>query len=272
MTSAPHQMQAVLAETRGGPLRLVQVSKPHPGPGDVLVRVMASAINSLDAKILEGTADHARQAMPAILGIDMAGIVVAAGRDISTFQEGDAVYGMAGGVGGAPGSLAEFMGADARLLARKPAKLSMREAAAVPLVFITAWEGLVDRAEVRAGQHILVQGGAGGVGQMVLQIASARGATTCATGSPSARTAIERLGARFVDKAEPAADITSRLTDGQGFDIVFDTVGGAALDASFAMVRRFGHVVSALGWAPTRWRRCHSGRPRILESSRCCRC
>jgi NADPH:quinone reductase len=124
----------------------------------------------------------------------------------------------------------------------------MREAAALPLVFITAWEGLIDRAAVRAGQHVLVQGGAGGVGQMVLQIARARGATTTASGSPASRTTIERLGARFVDKAEPAAAIVARLADGKGFDIVFDTAGGATLDASFAMVQRFGHVVSILGW------------------------
>ena len=140
------------------------------------------------------------------------------------------------------------MVADARLLAHKPANLSMREAAALPLVFITAWEGLIDRAAVHAGQHVLVQGGAGGVGQMVLQLARARGATISATGSSAARTTIERLGARFVEKAEPAADIVARLTGRKGFDTVYDTSGGASLDAGFAMVRRFGHVVSTLGW------------------------
>ena len=243
---APDVMQAVVAETKAGSLRLVQVPTPHPGPGDMLVRVVASGVNPLDTKILAGTADHERQALPAILGIDMAGIV--AGGETTKFQAGDAVYGMAGGVGGHPGSLAEYMVAEARLLARKPANLSMREAAALPLVFITAWEGLIDRAAVRAGRHVLVQGGAGGVGQMVLQIARARGATTTATGSPASRTAIERLGAQFADKAEPAASIVARLTGGQGFDIVFDTAGGASLDAAFAMVRRFGHVVSILGW------------------------
>jgi len=248
MISIPHLMQAVLAEAKGEPLRLVQVRTPHAGPGEVLVRVAASGVNPLDAKILTGTADHARQALPAILGIDMAGVVVAAGKDATQFREGDAVYGMAGGVGGYPGSLAEYMAVDARLLARKPATLTMREAAALPLVFITAWEGLVDRAAIRAGQHLQVQGGAGGVGQMVLQIASARGAMTSATGSPSARAAIERLRARFVDKAEAPADVVARETDGKGFDVVFDTAGGASLDASFAMVRRFGHVVSTLGW------------------------
>ena len=248
MNSIPRLMQAVLAEAKGAPLRLVRVSTPDPGPGDVLVRVVASAVNPLDTKIHAGTADHARQPLPAILGIDLAGIVVRCGDGVRRFREGDAVFGMAGGVGGTPGSLAEYMAVDARLLAHKPVNLTMREAAALPLVFITAWEGLVDRAAVRAGQRILVQGGAGGVGQMALQIARARGAITFGSGSPSARAAIEQLGAQYVDRAESAADIVARLTGGRGFDMVFDTAGGASLDAAFAMVRRFGHVVSALGW------------------------
>ena len=244
----PHLMQALLAEAKGEPLRLVEVSTPHPGPGEVLLRVVASAVNPLDTKIRAGAADHARQALPAILGIDVAGVIVALGDAVTTFQEGDAVFGMAGGIGGLPGSLAEFMVADARLLARKPANLILREAAALPLVFITAWEGLVDRAALRAGQHVLVQGGAGGVGQMALQIARARGAIISATGSGSARGAIEALGAQYVDRTEAPADVVTRLTGGRGFDVVFDTAGGTSLDASFAMVRRFGHVVSALGW------------------------
>ena len=118
MTGIPNLMQAVLAQPEGA-LRLVQVSTPQPGPGEVLVRVVASAINPLDVKILAGTAEHARQALPTILGIDVAGIVVAVGDGTTKFQEGDAVYGMAGGVGGCPGSLAEYIAADARLLARK---------------------------------------------------------------------------------------------------------------------------------------------------------
>jgi hypothetical protein len=89
----------------------------------------------------------------------LAGIVEAVGQDVEAFQEGDAVYGMTGGVGGLPGSLAEYAAVDATLLATKPANLTMREAAAVPLVFITAWEGLVDRAGARAGQKVLIQGG-----------------------------------------------------------------------------------------------------------------
>ena len=244
----PHVMRAVLAEAEGEPLRLVQVPTPHPGLGEVLLRVVASAVNPLDTKIRAGAAEHARQALPAILGIDVAGVVVACGDAVTAFEEGDAVYGMAGGVGGFPGALSEYMTADARLLARKPANLTMRETAALPLAFITAWEGLVDRAAVRSGQHVVVLGGAGGVGQMVLQIARAHDAVTSAIGSPAARTAIEALGAHYAERAELAADIAARLTGGRGFDIVFDTVGGTSLDAAFMMVRRFGHVVSALGW------------------------
>src|SRR5271170_1887303 len=129
-----------------------------------------------------------------------------------------------------------------------PAILAMREAAAFPLVFITAWEGLVDRAAVRSRQTVLVQGGAGGVGSMVIQIAKSLGAEVCGTGSPSSRPTIERLGAQFVARSEPVADYVGRLTGGRGFDLIYDTVGGAVLDASFEAVRRFGHVVSCLGW------------------------
>jgi NADPH2:quinone reductase len=248
MSGVPHLMQALLAEDKAQPLRLMQVSTPRPGMGEVLMRVAASGVNPLDAKILAGAADHARQPLPAILGMDVAGVVVALGEGVTEFRIGDAVFGMAGGVGGHAGSLAEYMTTDARLLAPKPINLTMREAAVLPLVLITAWEGLVDRAGVHAGQQVLVQGGAGGVGQMALQIARARGATTYGAGSPAARDAIERLGAVFVDKAQTPSDVVARLTDGRGFDIVFDTAGGQSLDAAFAMVRRFGHVVSALGW------------------------
>jgi len=248
MSDIPHLMQAIVAEAPGGPLRLVQVATPGAGPGQVLVRVAASGVNPLDTKILASSADHARQALPAILGLDVAGIVVAVGEGVTTWREGDAVCGMIGGVGGHQGSLAEYVAVDKRLITRKAANLTIREAAALPLVFITAWEGLVDRARVGGGQHVLVQGGAGGVGQMVLQIASAFGARIAATGSPKSRTAIERLGATFVDRSETAAEVVARLTEGQGFDVVYDTAGGASLDASFTMVRRFGHVVSALGW------------------------
>ncbi len=246
--TAPATMRAAILEAHGAPLRLAAIPRPTPGPGQALVRIAASGVNPLDVKIQAGAAAHARHQPPAVLGLDLAGTVEALGPGVTRFRPGDAVYGMTGGVGGHQGSLAELAAVDVDLLALKPAGLGMREAAALPLVFITAWEGLVDRAAVGAGQTVLVQGGAGGVGHMAVQIARAFGAEVFATGSPSSRAAIERLGARFVDRSEQVADQVQRLTDGRGFDLVYDTVGGAVLDASFASVRRFGHVVSCLGW------------------------
>jgi NADPH:quinone reductase-like Zn-dependent oxidoreductase len=241
-------MQAALLEAHGAPFRLANVARPVAGEGEVLVRVAASGVNPLDLKIREGVADHARQKLPAILGIDLAGTVVATGRGVARFRPGDEVFGMTGGVGGHQGSLAQYAAVDADLLALKPANFSMREASVVPLVFITAWEGLVDRMAVRAGQAVLVLGGAGGVGQMAIQIARARGAEVFATGSASSKQTIEGLGASFIDRAETVAAFVTRLTGDRGFDLVYDTVGGTTLDGAFAAVRRFGHVASALGW------------------------
>jgi NADPH2:quinone reductase len=248
MTSGP-DMQAAILDAPNAPFRLAPIARPTAGPGEVLVRISASGINPLDGKIRAGAAAHAQQKLPAVLGLDCAGIVGAVGEGVTRFRAGDAVIGMIGGVGGHQGTLAEFAAAPAALLARKPANLGMREAAAIPLVFITAWEGLMDRAKLQAGQSVLVQGGAGGVGQMAVQIARAFGATVFATGaSGRSRAAIERLGAGFIDRVEPVADYVARLTGGRGFDVVFDTGGGASLDASFQSVCRFGHVVSSLGW------------------------
>lgn len=241
-------MQVALLETHGAPFRLTTVARPVTGPGEVLVRVAASGVNPLDLKIREGAADHARQKLPAILGIDLAGTVVAVGAAVTCFRPGDEVFGMTGGVGGHQGSLAQYAAVDAQLLALKPANLSMREASVVPLVFITAWEGLVDRMAVQAGQAVLVLGGAGGVGQMAIQIARDRGAEVFATGSASSRQTIEGLGAAFIDRTEAVEAFVTRLTGGRGFDLVYDTVGGATLDGAFVAVRRFGHVASALGW------------------------
>jgi NADPH2:quinone reductase len=229
--------------------REAAVPRPRPGPGQVLVRIKASAVNPLDLKIRVGQAAHARQPLPAILGIDLAGIVEETGEGVTAFRRGNEVFGMTGGVGGLQGSLAEYAAVDAELLAPKPATLTMRETAALPLIFITAWEGLVDRAAVHAGQKVLVHGGAGGVGHIAIQIARAYGAEVFATGSAESRAFIEGLGAIAIDYRQmPVADYVGQYTGGRGFDIVFDTVGGETLDASFNAVRRFGHVVSALGW------------------------
>jgi len=241
-------MKAQLLERPNDPFRLVDVPRPTPRPGEVLVRIHASGVNPLDTKIHAGTAAHARHPLPAILGIDLAGVVEELGDGVVTFRQGDEVYGMTGGVGGVPGSLAEFAAVDSRLLAHKPANLSMREAAALPLVAITAWEGLVDRAHLSSGQSVLVQGGAGGVGHVAVQLARAFGADVHATVSERHFDEVARIGATPIDRALPVGEQVKRHAKGEGFDVVYDTVGGKVLDASFEAVRRFGHVVSILGW------------------------
>lgn len=241
-------MQAAILDHHGAPFRIAKIPIPQVGPGEVRVRIAASGVNPLDTKIHVGEAAHARHPLPAVLGLDLAGTVDAVGRGVTGFRPGDAVYGMTGGVGGVQGSLAEYAIVDPDLLALKPSNISMREAAALPLVTITAWEGLVDRMRVQSGETLLVQGGAGGVGHVAIQIACAMGLTVYATGSSGSRDTIEALGAIFIDRSEPVAEYVKRHTDGNGFDRVYDTAGGAALDASFLAVRRFGHVVSCLGW------------------------
>ncbi|MFJ3276990.1 zinc-dependent alcohol dehydrogenase family protein [Streptomyces sp. NPDC086776] len=248
--AAAASMRAVVLEQFGGPLTQSELTTPAAGAGQVLVRVASSGVNPLDTKIRAGKAAHARSRLPAILGVDLAGVVEAVGPEVTGFAPGDEVYGLTGGVGDLQGSLAEYAAVDARLLAHKPVSLSPREAAALPLIVITAWEGLVDRAQVKTGQRVLVHGGAGGIGHVAIQIARARGAEVFATGSARSLETIARLGATPIDYTTTLVeDYVARHTGGEGFDIVFDTVGGETLDASFTAVRTYtGHVVSALGW------------------------
>ena len=241
-------MQALIVDAANAPFRRAVIDRPVPGKGQVLVRIKASGVNPLDIKIKSGNAAHAKHPFPAILGMDLAGVIEVVGSGVTAFKPGDTVYGFAGGVGGLQGSLAEFAAVDADLLALTPPNLSLHDAAGLPLVFITAWEGLVDRAAVQAHQKVLIQG-AGGVGNMAIQIACAFGAEVFATDSGSKQEAIERLGATAIDHNQSTVEeYVADHTHGEGFDIVYDTVGGTTLDASFGAVRRFGHVVSCLGW------------------------
>lgn len=246
---APHPtMKAAVLRAHEGSFEIEDRARPEPGPGELLVRIAASGVNPLDLKIRAGQAAHAKHALPAILGIDLAGVVEAVGQQVTGFAVGDPVFGMTGGVGGIPGSLSEFAAVDARLVAPKPESLSMREAAALPLVFITAWEGLVDRARLRDGQNVLVLGGGGGVGHMAVQIARAFGAEVWATDSREKADLLQRFGATPIDRATPVDAYVADHTEGRGFDIAYDTVGGPVLDQAFAAVCRFGHAVSSLGW------------------------
>lgn len=225
--------------------RSAQIDKPSAGAGEVLVRIMASGVNPIDYKIRTGQAPYAMPELPAVLGTDLAGVVEAVGEGVTAFKAGDEVYGLTGGVRGLQGSLAEFAAVDARLLAPKPRNLSMREAAALPLVALTAWEGLVDRAKVQAGQKVLVQGGAGGVGHLVVQLAVAHGAEVFATVRSHGAETVRRLGATPIDASTTSvADYVAEHTGGKGFDIIYDTIGGPALDSAFEAIAHYGHIAS----------------------------
>lgn len=241
-------MRAQVIEAFGEPdvFRVVNLPDPQPGPGEVVVAIAATSVNPVDYKLRRHGPPIA-PALPAVLGCDVAGTVVAVGADVTAFKLGDEVYGCAGGVAGVSGgSYAELIAADARLLAPKPATLSLREAAALPLVTITAWEGL-DRAGVGAGTTVLIHGGAGGVGHVAIQLAKARGATVYATVSSDEKAAVaKRLGADHTInyREESVADYLARLTGGRGFDVVFDATGGEDIAAPFLAARLNGHVVT----------------------------
>ncbi len=244
-------MRAYVVERAGGAFENREISRPVPAARQVLIRVAASGVNPLDTKIRAGKAGHAQQPLPAVLGLDVAGLVEEIAAGVMTFKPGDEVFGMVGGVGGLQGTLAEFVVANEDLVALKPESLSMREAAALPLITITAWEGLVDRAKVHAGQKVLVHAGAGGVGHVAVQLAKAFGAEVFATVSAEKRRVAEEFGATAIDyRVLSTEQYVEMHTGGEGFDVVYDTVGGATIDASFVAVKRYtGHVVSCLGWS-----------------------
>lgn len=225
-----------------------ETERPSVKPGHVLVRVKATSVNTVDTMIRDMGKDLPLSPdLPAILGMDFAGIVEEVGEGVTGFAVGDEVYGCAGGLADLQGALADYMLADARLIAPKPTSLSMRDAAALPLVGITAWEGL-HRAGVGRGQKVLVQGGAGGVGHLAVQLARHLGAEVWSTGTGEAKlAAIEKFGATPIDyQAETVEAYVAAHTGGAGFDVVFDTVGGENMTNSFAAAALNAQVVSTV--------------------------
>lgn len=239
------KMRALVLKSYNSDFTDSQVDKPFPKEGEVLVKIIASGVNPIDNKIRIEKAPYATPVLPAVLGTDLAGIIEAVGENVSKFKVGDEVYGLAGGVLGLQGTLAEYTAVDADLLAIKPKNLTMREAAAVPLTVLTAWEGLADRFTIKEGDKVLVQGGTGGVGHMAVQLAKIFGAEVFATASPSKIATVEALGAKGIDyTTAKVEDYVAEFTNGKGFDVIYDTVGGAVLDNSFKAIRHYGHISS----------------------------
>ena len=249
-------MRAMAIRAFGGPEVFEEIDAPMPAPaeGEVTIAVRASSVNPVDYKIRDGRAARLCPNLPAILHADCAGTVSAVGAGVAGLKEGDDVYAFATGIGGKPGALAEFMAADARMVAPMPAGLSFEEAAALPLVTVTAWFCFFDRENLTPDRTVLVQGGTGGVGHVAVQLAAWRGARVFATcGSAEKCRIAERLGAEraFDYRTDDAAAMRAVTDGGAGFDIVFNTPGAPSIDASVAAARDFGTILDILGHFPT---------------------
>ncbi len=241
-------MRAVLMTAVGGPevLRVEELPEPSlSGEHDVRVRLRAAGINPVDYKLRSGGTIGG--SLPAVLGWDGAGVVEATGPAVSRVRPGDEVYFCDGGFGPTPGTYQEVKIVDERYLARKPGRLSFIEAAAAALVTITAWEAVRERARVSAGQSVLVQAGAGGVGHMSVQIARLAGARVATTVTAGQKTQLaSSLGAQLcIDYTrEDVGEKVRGWTGIDGADVVHDTVGGKTFTSCFSLVRPYGDLVS----------------------------
>ena len=244
-------MKAILFETGGTAdvLRYRDI-KPLDQCGDfqVLVHIKAAGINPIDIK-MRLSPERFPVSLPVISGCDGAGIIEAVGKKVHDFKPGDAVYFSQPGFNQRQGTYAEYALVDANLVAIKPSSLSFEQAAAVPLVLITAWEALYDRARITADQTVLIHAGAGGVGHVAIQLAKLAGASVITTvSSPEKATFVEQLGAdKSINyKVQDVVTEVINWTAGQGVDIAFDTVGPAVLQHCFDCVKPYGDVVTIL--------------------------
>lgn len=232
----PARMRAIEQVASGGPEVLQPVELPvlQAQPGEVLLRVAAAAINPIDWKRRE----RGRGPFPFVPGYDVAGVVVAVGEGVEGWPCGDAAVGWLWR--GRQGGYAEYVPVPVADLARKPPALSFREAAAFPLVALTAWGVLFDEGRLQPGQRVLIHAGAGGVGSIAIQLAKRHGAYVITTASARNHDYVRALGAdEAIDYA--AVDFASAVRD---VDLVLDAVGGDTLSRSVGVLRRGGRLVS----------------------------
>ena len=223
------------------------VKEPSLKPGYVKIKVQASCVNPIDTKIRSGLVPAATPEFPAVLHGDVAGEILEVSPEVTNFKPGDRVFGLAGGVKGHCGALAEYMVADANLLAKIPEKMTMEQAAAIPVVSLTAWEALVNRGNIKEGDCVLIHGGTGGVGHMAIQLAKQKGAhvTTTVSGDRKGEIALQLGADELINyREESVEEYLKRLTNDKGFDLVFDTVGKENLDRSFQAAAPKGRVIS----------------------------
>ncbi len=229
-------------------LTAAELDKPVCGDNEVLVQIMAAGVNPIDTK-LRGNGLYFADGLPAILGCDGAGIIEQTGVDVGRFQTGDAVYYCYGGLGQQAGNYAEYIAVPEHFVAMKPDCIDFIDAAAAPLVLITAWEALFDRARIQTGQKVFIHAGAGGVGHVAIQLAKLAGCEVATTVSSEEKAdVVTTLGADMVINYRQQ-DVTEALldwTDAAGVDVAFDTVGGEAFNQLIPATRVYGDIVTIL--------------------------
>ncbi|MCX7096380.1 MAG: zinc-dependent alcohol dehydrogenase family protein [Methylococcales bacterium] len=244
-------MKAIQMTAVGGPEVLIYQDIPEPEilmPSQVKVKLNAAGVNPVDTKVRRHGLFY-NQPLPAVLGCDGAGTILEIGADVQNFKVGDKVWFCHGGLGREQGNYAEVTVIDARWLSLMPTTFSFVEAAAAPLVLITAWGGLFDRGGLQAGQTVLIHAGAGGVGHVAIQLAKLKGARVLTTVSSEEKAAlVKSLGAdeAIIYSQNGFVDAVDELTAGKGADLVFDTVSAEVFKASIAATAHFGRLITLL--------------------------
>ncbi|HHC72062.1 MAG TPA: alcohol dehydrogenase [Thiotrichales bacterium] len=244
-------MKAVVMTRPGTPEVLETVELPRPeirGERDLLIRVRAAGVNPVDTK-LRARGTYLPQESPAILGCDGAGVVEAVGGNVRRFAPGDEVWWFNGGIGGPHGNYAEYVVVEEPFVAPKPRSLSFEEAAGGPLVLITAWESLYDRARLGPRDTVLIHAGAGGVGHVAVQLAAHTGSRVLTTvGSAEKADFVRGLGAHeaILYRERDFVEAVRELTEGRGADLALDTVGGETMLRTAGALRLYGHLVTLL--------------------------
>jgi NADPH2:quinone reductase len=244
-------MKAILMTAIGDPdvLKFQEINEPEITEStQIKVKLQAAGVNPVDTKIRRNGVfyDHA---LPAVLGCDGAGFIVETGTEVSQFKAGDKVWFCHGGLGREQGNYAQYSVLDQRWVSLMPETFSFIEAAAAPLVLITAWGALFDRGGLQEGQNVLIHAGAGGVGHVAIQLAKLKGAKVITTVSSSQKADfVKSLGAdeAIIYTQDGFADAVNDLTGGKGADLVFDTVVAGVFKESIAVTAHFGRLVTLL--------------------------
>ncbi|MGF3114431.1 NADP-dependent oxidoreductase [Facklamia sp. P12937] len=238
-------MKAIVINQYGDTDQFVEANLPQPQLKDnqVLIELHATSINRFDTKVRRGEmAEVISFDFPIILGLDAAGVVVEIGKDVTQFKVGDEVFANSSLKSG---TYTEYVAVKESLVAHKPKNITFKEAAAVPMVGLTAWQAMVEFGRVKEGDHVLIHAGSGGVGSFAIQIAKSFGAYVYSTASGKNEDMLKKLGVdRFINyKTTDFAEVAKDL------DLVLDTLGGETLAKSLALVKDGGRIVSTVGQA-----------------------